>query len=303
MRRRKFLKTSFVGGAALGAGSLALQGCYRKTPRQLTILHTNDVHSHIDPFPPTDARFPNLGGVARRASLIAQIRSENPNTLLLDAGDIFQGTPYFNFYGGELEFRLMSKMGYQAATLGNHDFDNGLDGLLAQLPHARFPFLSANYDFSNTVLDGYIKPYEVFVADGIRVGIFGLGIELKGLVPGELYGETAYLDPVETAQEFSGILRGQEACDLVVCLSHLGYRYREANRVSDQSLAAATEGIDLILGGHTHTFMEKAEITTNRAGEPVLIHQVGCYGVNLGRVDFYFHPDGSRGADSRSIRV
>lgn len=287
----------------MGAGSLSLQACSRATPKQLTILHTNDVHSHIDPFPATDARFPNLGGAARRATLIGQIRRENPNTLLLDAGDIFQGTPYFNFYGGELEFRLMSKMGYQAATLGNHDFDNGLSGLLAQLPHAQFSFLSANYDFTNTVLDGYIKPWEVYVIDGIRVGVFGLGIELKGLVPGELYGETAYLDPVETAQEYTAILRGQEACDVVVCLSHLGYRYSDPNRVSDQALAAATEGIDLILGGHTHTFMEKAEIATNRAGDPVLIHQVGCYGINLGRVDFYFHPDGSHGADSRTLRV
>jgi 5'-nucleotidase len=303
MKRRTFLKTSFVGGVAMGAGSLSLQACSRATPKQLTILHTNDVHSHIDPFPATDARFPNLGGAARRATLIGQIRRENPNTLLLDAGDIFQGTPYFNFYGGELEFRLMSKMGYQAATLGNHDFDNGLSGLLAQLPHAQFSFLSANYDFTNTVLDGYIKPWEVYVIDGIRVGVFGLGIELKGLVPGELYGETAYLDPVETAQEYTAILRGQEACDVVVCLSHLGYRYSDPNRVSDQALAAATEGIDLILGGHTHTFMEKAEIATNRAGDPVLIHQVGCYGINLGRVDFYFHPDGSHGADSRTLRV
>jgi 5'-nucleotidase len=303
MKRRTFLKTSFVGGVAMGAGSPGLQACSRATPKQLTILHTNDVHSHIDPFPATDARFPNLGGAARRATLIGQIRRENPNTLLLDAGDIFQGTPYFNFYGGELEFRLMSKMGYQAATLGNHDFDNGLSGLLAQLPHAQFSFLSANYDFTNTVLDGYIKPWEVYVIDGIRVGVFGLGIELKGLVPGELYGETAYLDPVETAQEYTAILRGQEACDVVVCLSHLGYRYSDPNRVSDQALAAATEGIDLILGGHTHTFMEKAEIATNRAGDPVLIHQVGCYGINLGRVDFYFHPDGSHGADSRTLRV
>ena len=195
MKRRKFLKTSLAGGAALGAGSLALHGCSGAAAKQLTLLHTNDVHSHIDPFPPSDARFPNLGGAARRATLIARIRAENPNTLLLDAGDIFQGTPYFNFYGGELEFRLMSKMGYQAATLGNHDFDNGLNGLLAQLPHAKFPFLCANYDFSNTVLDGYTKPYEIFTTDGIRVGVFGLGIALKGLVPAELYGETAYLDP------------------------------------------------------------------------------------------------------------
>ena len=188
MKRRSFVKTSALGGAALGLGGLGLQSCSTNGKKHITILHTNDVHSHIDPFPSGHSRFPNLGGVSRRAALIEAIRRENPNTLLLDAGDIFQGTPYFNFYGGELEFKLMNKMGYRAATLGNHDFDNGLNGLLAQLPNAEFSFLCANYDFSNTVLDGYIRPYEVYVMDGIRVGVFGLGIQLKGLVLEELYG-------------------------------------------------------------------------------------------------------------------
>ncbi len=302
MKRRSFIRTTALGSTALGVGALGLDACSPGV-KKLTVLHTNDVHSHIDPFPAGHATFPNLGGVSRRAALIESIRRETPNTLLLDAGDIFQGTPYFNFYGGELEFRLMNKMGYRAATLGNHDFDNGLRGLLAQLPNAEFSFLSANYDFTNTVLDGYIKPYEVYVIDGIRVGVFGLGIELRGLVLEELYGETKYLDPVEIGQDMARILREEEGCDLVICLSHLGYRYENPNRASDQTLAAGTDRIDLIIGGHTHTFMEQAEVATNRSGDPVLIQQVGCFGINLGRVDFYFHPDGRKGSESISITV
>lgn len=303
MKRRSFVKASALGGTALTLGSLGLHSCSAPAKKHLTILHTNDVHSHIDPFPSGHHRFPNLGGVSRRASLIGAIRQENPNTLVLDAGDIFQGTPYFNFYGGELEFRLMNKMGYRASTLGNHDFDNGLEGLLAQLPNAEFSFLCANYDFTQTVLDGYIRPYEVYVMDGIRVGVFGLGIQLKGLVLDELYGETKYLDPVEIGQDMARILREEERCDLVVCLSHLGYTYSNPGRMSDRVLAGGTDQIDLIIGGHTHTFMEKAEIAANRSGEPVLIQQVGCYGVNLGRVDFYFHPDGRKDSESVSISV
>ena len=303
MKRRAFVKTTALGSTSLGLGGLGLQSCSQGGGKHLTILHTNDVHSHIDPFPSGHYRFPNLGGVSRRASLIEAIRRENPNTLLLDAGDIFQGTPYFNFYGGELEFKLMSKMGYQAATLGNHDFDNGLNGLLAQLPNAGFSFLSANYDFTNTVLDGYVKPYEVYVVDGLRVGVFGLGIALKGLVLEELYGETVYRDPVEIGQDMARVLREEENCDLVICLSHLGYAYSDPGRMSDRVLAAKTDRIDLIIGGHTHTFMEKAEIAANQAGEPVLLQQVGCYGVKLGRVDFYFQPDGRKDSDSLSISV
>ena len=303
MKRRSFVKTSALGGTALSLGALGLQSCSQGRKKHLTILHTNDVHSHIDPFPSGHHRFPNLGGVSRRASLIEAIRRENPHTLVLDAGDIFQGTPYFNFYGGELEFKLMNKMGYRASTLGNHDFDNGLNGLLAQLPNAEFSFLCANYDFSNTVLDGYIKPWEVYVMDGIRVGVFGLGIQLKGLVLEELYGETVYLDPVEIGQDMARTLREEQNCDLVICLSHLGHSYSDPNRMCDRVLAAGTDQIDLVIGGHTHTFMDQAEVATNRAGEPVLIQQVGCYGVNLGRVDFYFNPDGSRDSNSVSISV
>lgn len=288
MDRRYFLHATTASAAFLSLGGLSLASCKTAGEKHITILHTNDVHSHIEPFPPEDARNPNQGGVARRATLVNAIRNKNPHTLLLDAGDMFQGTPYFNFYGGELEFKLMSMLKYDAATIGNHDFDNGIGGLYKQLPHAKFSLLSANYDFSNTVMDGYVKPYQVFVKDGIRIGVFGLGVELTGLVDKKLYKETRYLDPVEKARDMSRILKEDEQCHLVLCLSHLGNDYGEASeRVCDRLLAGATENIDLIIGGHTHTFMKKPEIHTNRQGKKVLVNQVGAYGINLGRIDFY----------------
>lgn len=303
MERRKFLSHTVATSAFIGIGGLSLKSCQPNGVKHITVLHTNDVHSHIDPFPSNHSSFPNLGGVARRATLIEEIRQENPNTLLFDAGDIFQGTPYFNFYGGELEFKLMSMLKYDAATVGNHDFDNGLEGLAAQLPNAKFEFLSANYDFSKTILDGYVKPYKIFKRDGIKIGVFGLGIALAGLVTQSLYKETVYMDPTEMAQEMSSILKDQEKCDLIICLSHLGYQYVNSQRVDDLKLAAATENIDLIIGGHTHTFLEKPTVARNRIDLPVLVNQVGCFGINLGRLDFYFENGKPTNAEGVSITV
>jgi len=260
------------------------------------------VHSHIDPFPSNHSQYPNMGGIARRATLVEAIRKENPNTLLLDAGDIFQGTPYFNFYGGELEFKLMSMLKYDAATIGNHDFDNGIDGLFAQLPHAQFDFLSANYDFKNTVLNSRVKPYKIFVKDDIKIGIFGLGVELQGLVDPRMYKETGYLNPIEIAQDMSRILKEEEKCDLVICLSHLGYHYKN-EKISDLVLASKTKNIDLIIGGHTHTFLPKPTVVKNSVGENVLVNQVGCYGINLGRIDFYFDNDKNLASKGKSIII
>ncbi|QRM90914.1 bifunctional metallophosphatase/5'-nucleotidase [Lacinutrix sp. WUR7] len=305
MKRRDFIQQTSATAALITLGGLGLQSFTSgsKTTK-ITILHTNDVHSHIDAFGPEDGRNPNQGGVARRASLIQNLRNENPNTLLLDAGDIFQGTPYFNYYGGELEFKLMSMLKYDAATIGNHDFDNGVNGLLAQLPHAKFDFLSANYDFSNTVLDAYIKPYKVFKKGGIKIGVFGLGVELNGLVDKNLYKETKYLDPTEIAQDMSRILKENEKCDLVICLSHLGYHYKNfTEKISDLNLAKATKDIDLIIGGHTHTFLPKPTIAKNSIGKNVLVNQVGCYGINLGKIDFYFDADKNKAAKGTSILV
>ncbi|MGJ5642095.1 bifunctional metallophosphatase/5'-nucleotidase [Formosa sp. S-31] len=304
MKRRAFLQSTTAATSLLALGGLGLSSfATASSTKKITILHTNDVHSHIDPFLPTDGTNANKGGVARRATLIDTIRKENPNTLLLDAGDIFQGTPYFNFYGGELEFKLMSKLKYDAATIGNHDFDNGIDGLYAQLPHADFPFLIANYDFSNTIMDTHTKPYKVFVKDGIKIGVFGVGIQLEGLVDPALYKETVYRDPIETAQDMSRVLKEQEQCDLVICLSHLGYNYSYPDKPSDLKMAAATKDIDLIIGGHTHTFLTKPTVVKNSIGENMLVNQVGCYGINLGRIDFYFDTDKNKAANGKSIIV
>lgn len=289
MNRRTFLQNTTASAAYLGLGAAGLQSCSGSRTKHITILHTNDVHSHIDPFPSDHSRYANLGGLARRASLVQKIRQENPNTLLFDAGDIFQGTPYFNFYGGELEFKLMSKLKYDAATIGNHDFDNGIDGLLAQMPHAKFELLSANYDFTNTVMNGFVKPYQTYIRDGIKIGVYGIGIDLDGLVLKKLYKETEHLNPYEIALDTERKLKEEENCELIICLSHLGYDYdNNPNRADDVTLAAKTEYTQLIIGGHTHTFLEKPEIRLNKFGKEVLVNQVGCYGLNLGRIDFYF---------------
>lgn len=287
--RREFLKW----GAAT-AGIFTLTSPFKAFAKedlvQLTILHTNDVHSRIEPFPMDGSRNQGLGGVARRAALISKIRSEQKNVLLLDAGDIFQGTPYFNMFGGELEMKLMSDMGYDAATMGNHDFDNGIAGFVKQLPHAKFPFLVSNYDFANTELKGKTMPYKIFKKQGLKIGVFGIGLELAGLVDKKNYGDIVYLDPITKANEMASRLKNDLHCDLVVCLSHLGYKYKEP-KVSDQILAASTRYIDLIIGGHTHTFMKVPEDVRNLDGKVTTINQVGFAGINLGRLDYFFQRD------------
>lgn len=305
MKRRDFIKNTVASSALLGLSGLSLSSFDQPEIKKITILHTNDVHSHIDPFPADHPKNPNMGGVARRAALVEKIRKEEKNVLLLDAGDIFQGTPYFNYYGGELEFKLMSMLQYDLATMGNHDFDNGIDGFYAQLPHAKFDFVSANYDFKNTILDNIVKPYKILHRDGIKIGIFGLGVELQGLVDKKLYKETVYNNPVEIAADMTRILKQNEKCDLIICLSHLGFKYQnDPDKICDVRLAKQTKDIDLIIGGHTHTFLDKPVIETNAEGKEVLINQVGCYGINLGRIDFYFDKKNKATANSgRSIIV
>lgn len=285
MNRRKFLQNiSFGSGAVLLSFSAFGQLISGKKSAKITILHTNDTHSNIDPFPSNHAKFPGMGGVSRRNSVIQKIRQEEEHVLLLDCGDIFQGTPYFNMFNGELELKLMSEMGYDAATMGNHDFDIGLEGFKKAKRHAKFPFLCANYDFSETILDGETKQYEIFQKGALKIGVFGIGIELNGLVSSTNYGKTKYLDPISTANSVAKELK-QQGCDLVICLSHLGYDYTDSTRISDRKLAQNTSNIDIILGGHTHTFLEKPSIEKNKKGKNVLINQVGYAGLYLGRID------------------
>jgi 5'-nucleotidase len=232
------------------------------------------------------------------------VREENPNTLLFDAGDIFQGTPYFNYFGGELEFKMMSRLGYDASTIGNHDFDNGIGGLEKQLPHAKFDFIISNYDFSNTIMDARTQPFKIFEVAGIKIGVFGLGIELEGLVDKALFKETKYLDPVEISQDMVDILKNEKKCDLVIALSHLGYNYRNSpNRISDLTLAKKIQGVNLIIGGHTHTFLKKPTIVRNASDENMLVNQVGCWGVQVGRIDFEFDSKGQVSHKGTSIIV
>lgn len=290
--RRDFLIKAGLGSLGLiGLNSLSMAFPAFPKRQKLVILHTNDMHSHIDPFPDTDPKYPGMGGMAQRASLIDKIRSENEHVLLLDAGDIFQGTPYFNFYHGEPEFKLMSMMKYDASTIGNHDFDNGEAGLAKMLPFAEFPFINSNYNFINSPLMDKITRYKIFEKAGMRIGVFGLGVELAGLVSKINYGEIQYNDPLEKAKEYAKLLRIEKQCDMVICLSHLGFKY-EGEKISDSILARETEGIDLIIGGHTHTFLNQPEEVVNKAGGRTLINQVGWAGLKLGRIDFFVDSSG-----------
>jgi 5'-nucleotidase len=296
MHRRDFLRNTFLSSAALGLGFMEgelFANIPDKGDLQLTILHTNDMHSRIEPFPDGSGKWQGLGGMARRAALIEQIRREQKNVLLLDAGDVFQGTPYFNFFAGELEYKLMSNMGYDATTMGNHDFDLGLEGFLKQQPHAKFQVLVANYDFSKTILKDMTKPYTIFQKGKFKVGVFGLGIELEGLVPKKFYGETIHKNPIETAKEMVQELKAKN-CNLIICLSHLGYQYEDLKLHSDFTLAQKVDGIDLIIGGHTHILLDKPTVLRSPNGSPVLVNQVGWAGICVGRIDFVLGKDNTK---------
>ena len=295
MRRRNFISRLSTGALLLGSEAFPFSGfgssLFKNDLVHLTILHTNDVHSRIDPFPMDGTGNQGLGGVPARMKLIKKVRDSEKNVLLLDAGDIFQGTPYFNLYNGELEMKLMSQMGYDASTVGNHDFDAGMENLAKQLQFANFPLVNVNYDFSNTPMKGHTQPYKIFVKDGVRIGVFGVGIALKGLVADALAGATVYNDPLDIANRTAATLKNEEKCDYVICLSHLGYKYDragESDKIDDVKFAEASRHIDLIIGGHTHTFLKQPDIRKNLDGSPVIINQVGWAGIMLGRIDVTF---------------
>ena len=284
MNRRKFIYNSSLASLSV----TGLNSCnLNSKDLKITILHTNDVHSQIDPFPSDHNLYPNKGGFAKRASLFEELISINHNTLIFDAGDIFQGTPYFNFFEGELELNLMKKMGYNAATIGNHEFDAGLKTFKKNILNNDFQFISSNYDFTNTELEGLIDKYKIYNKGGIKIGVFGLGIELKGLVNPLLYGETKYYDPVDIAKDITSKLKTEKECDLVICISHLGHQYQN-EKISDTKLAKLTSNIDLIIGGHTHTLLKEPLILDNSLGEEVIINQVGSNGIYVGKIDFNF---------------
>ena len=284
MNRRKFIYNSSLASLSV----MGLNSCNLNSRNlKITILHTNDVHSQIEPFPSNHNKYPNKGGFARRADLFKEIIDLNQNTLIFDAGDIFQGTPYFNFFQGDLELSLMKKMGYSAATIGNHEFDAGLKTLKQNIINNDFQFISSNYDFTNTELEGLIYKYKIYNKGGVKIGVFGLGIELKGLVNPILFKETKYNDPLDVAKDMTSKLKFEKGCDLIICISHLGHQY-QIDKISDTKLAKLTSNIDLIIGGHTHTLLKEPLIINNSLGKEVIINQVGSGGVFVGRIDFNF---------------
>ena len=299
--RREFVKNTLISAA--GITVLSSFDILKRSDDEfkLTILHTNDMHSRIDAFPSNDGKYPNQGGMIKIAKLIKQVRLEEENVLLLDAGDVFQGTPYFNVFKGELEFKLMSEMGYDGSTIGNHDFDIGLDGFKNALQFANFPFICSNYDFSNTILNGSTIPYKIFKKKNIKIGVFGIGIKMEGLIDSRLSGNTIYNDPINTANYYSCLLKNEKKCNLVICLSHLGYEY-SSNEISDITLAKNTKNIDLIIGGHTHTFLDSAVSLKNKENKKVLINQAGWSALKLGRVDFFFSKQKSQNTDFEAHR-
>jgi 5'-nucleotidase len=289
--RRDFLKYTLGSAAAIyGLSSNAQTDILlEKGFTKLTILYTNDQHSRIEPFPENDAKYAGEGGFAKRSSAIERIRSEDKHVLVLDAGDIFQGTPYFNYFHGEIEYKLMSLMGYDAVTFGNHDFDMGCKNIATQMPHATFDFINCNYNFDDTELskNKKISPYKIYKKGHLKIGVLGVGIDLENLVEQKNIKGIIYNDPILNANKIASILKNDEKCDYVVCLSHLGYRY-DTNKISDILLAEKTKNIDLIIGGHTHTFLENPQVILNSESKEVQITQVGWAGIWLGKIEVFF---------------
>lgn len=275
-----------AGSVLLASAVVPKDILFEKEADKITILHTNDVHSRLEPFPMDGSRNAGLGGVAARAALIQQIRNEVDQVLLLDAGDIFQGTSFFNMYKGEPEIKAMAMMGYDAVTMGNHDFDAGLENFASQLRHAKFPVIISNYNFNHSPMENKFIPYRIFQKGNLKVGVLGVGIELKGLVAENLYGNTIYMEPIEQANRAADYLHRQ-GCDMIICLSHLGDRYQD-DKVSDEILAKECFDIDLIIGGHTHRFFEQPRVYKNRKGGDTIVNQVGWAGIQLGRLDYVF---------------
>lgn len=305
LSRKDFIRKAGIGAAGLLAGPHLLNALEPFSVQKLTILHTNDTHSRLDPFPMDGGRNQGLGGVAARAALISKIRENEEQVLLLDAGDIFQGTPYFNMYKGEPEIKAMSMMKYDATTIGNHDFDAGMENLATQLTkHANFPMIVANYDFTGTPMEHKTSPYVYFKKGKLKIGVFGLGIKGKGLIPDVLFGATKYLDPIQKANETAEYLVKKEKCDMVICLSHLGNKSSNPTVVSDEVIAKETKYIDLIIGGHSHTFLKQPLVYKNKNGDDTIVNQVGFGGLILGRLDFEFSKiSGKRMIKNRNIIV
>ncbi len=288
MKRRDFLKTALISGMALQFPHFWVKRSEAEINRfRVTILQTNDTHSRIDPFPMDGGKYQGLGGIARRATLVERVRDQNPYTLLLDAGDAFQGTPYFNLFKGRVEYETMSRCGYQVGTLGNHEFDNGVEALVKAMDYARFDFVNCNFQFDDTPLRKRVKTFVVRQVGPIKVGITGVGVDFTDLVAPQNHRGVNYLEPFKPVQSVVDYLRNDLECSLVVVLSHLGYQPWGGNP-GDTDLAYQVSGIDWIVGGHSHTFMDEPDVIKSKRGYTTRILQVGFGGIYLGKTDFIF---------------
>lgn len=252
--------------------------------KQLVILHTNDTHSTVMPLNANmnDTMKAGRGGFLRRIAMLKEERAKDPELLLFDSGDFSQGSPYYTLYEGDVEIGLMNRMHYDAATIGNHEFDFGLENMARIFRKAEFPIVCANYDFSGTPVDGLVKPYVVMKRKGLKIGVFGVSPKLDGLVSKDNFTGVKYLDPVEKAKEVSTLLKEKEKCDVVICLSHLGWNIQPD--IEDSTLVASTRDIDIVLGGHSHSYFEKLEWVKNADGQPVPIDQNGKHGIFIGKM-------------------
>ncbi len=305
MRRRDFLRTAAAAGAFAAVGG-ALPAFPFSGPLRLVVMHTSDTHSHIDPV--RSGGLKGMGGVAAREALIRRIRAENAHTLLLDSGDIFQGTPWFNLYRGEPEMRVMSALGYDASAIGNHDFDAGVERLAEVVrDHARFPMLCCNYGFEGTAMEGHFRECAVREFDGMRVGLLGLGIDLDGLVGVGQRGGTQFLDPVGNARRVARRLRHDEGCDFIIALSHVsinGRRNSEGTmRPGDRDVARAVPEIDVILGGHDHIILDQPELVPREGAEPCVVMHHGWAGAHLGVLSFDIFSRGRSLVRSSAVRA
>ena len=246
----------------------------------LNILHTSDTHSRILPIPDKPSeKYRNLGGVVRRDAIIRNARTADKATLVFDCGDFCQGTPFFNMFRGDVEVSCINAMGYDAVAIGNHEFDFGLENMARIYRKLKCPVVCTNYDFTDTPLQGIVQPYVILKRHGLRIGVLGLGPKLKGLVQSKKYGAVVYRDPVEIAQQTADFLRQEKRCDVVIILSHLGYQVLEGN--DDNHLVSHTRGIDLVLGGHSHTYMKEPVYILNIDQQPVPVVHSGKNGVNV----------------------
>lgn len=251
--------------------------------KELVILHTNDTHSCIVPLNPNlaDTTKASRGGFIRRSVLVEEQRKEHPNLLLLDSGDFSQGSPYYTLFKGDVEVGLMNLMHYDAATIGNHEFDFGVENMARIFSKATFPIVCANYDFKGTPLEGMIKPFVILNKGGIRIGIFGISPQLEGLVMAETCKGVVYKDPIEAANKVADRLRNKEKCDVVICLSHLGW---DIDGIDDTEMTPLTTNIDLILGGHSHSFFKELQYLDDKNGRPVPNDQNGKSGLYVGKI-------------------